>query len=256
MTPDYRSITEDWNTPASREQVAMQYTRYRIAADLSKGKRVLEVGCGAGMGLDFLAHRATLTVGLEFSDAIATQAVRHVLHAPIVRGDAQRLPFADGAFDVVLMLEMIYYLREVGAALDECRRVLGDGGTLLICQPNPERPDFNPSAFATGYLNALGLYNALRDHRFEPSVYAGFPCDADSTWDRVLRPIRRVAIKSHLIPRSMRGKAFLKRVIYGKLPRLGAVTATDSSGFQPPLLLDPTKLCTGYKNLYATGVRL
>jgi len=58
MAIDYTTVTEMPGLKASREQLAMLYTRYAFAAKFCDGKDVLEVGCGAGQGLGYLATKA------------------------------------------------------------------------------------------------------------------------------------------------------------------------------------------------------
>lgn len=253
MKVDYGIVTERWEMPASPEQLAMQHCRYRMAAALAQHKDVLEIGCGAGMGLAYLMQRAKRVVGIDVSSTLIEEARSHLPEVELHEGDATTLPFQNAAFDVVLMLEMLYYVADVDQMLDECRRVLRPGGVVFICAPNPDRPDFNPSPFAIRYLNVSELAQALRQHRFEPTLYGGFPPEADATWDRALRPIRRAAVRLRLIPRSMWAKAIVKRMLYGRLSRLGAIKdgATD---YLEPVRLDPAVGShPGYKNLYAVG---
>jgi len=112
VTGDFTTVTETWGLPASPEQLAMQYFRYRMGAELVRGGVVLEVGCGSGMGLPYLQAHARMTVGGDYTMDLLREARRHLPDANLVRMDAQRLPFVDGAFDAVLMLEMIYYLAD------------------------------------------------------------------------------------------------------------------------------------------------
>src|SRR5207245_618480 len=81
----------------------------------------------------------------------------------------------------------------------------------------------NPSPFSTHYPSAAGLASLLERHGFESSVFGAFPVEAASSRDRVLAPIRHFAVRYHLIPSSMHAKALVKRVLYGRLPALGAV---------------------------------
>lgn len=51
MPDDYTSVTELPGSQATREQQARLYHRYHTAGRYATGKRVLEVACGAGLGL-------------------------------------------------------------------------------------------------------------------------------------------------------------------------------------------------------------
>src|SRR5215469_8598339 len=131
MTKDYSTVTETWGMTASPEQVRMQNFRYRKSGELAAGKRLLEVGCGAGMGLAYLSTRAARVVGGDYTMTLVKEARAHIERTPLLRFDAQHLPFADGSFDVVLMLEMIYYIPDLDQSLAEARRVLAPGGTVF-----------------------------------------------------------------------------------------------------------------------------
>jgi SAM-dependent methyltransferase len=67
------------------------------------GKRVLELGCGAGQWSRALAAEGATVVGLDLSDAqlaAATHAMGTTRY-PLVQGAAEQLPFAPASFDVV-----------------------------------------------------------------------------------------------------------------------------------------------------------
>jgi ubiquinone/menaquinone biosynthesis C-methylase UbiE len=253
MSGDYTTVTETWGLPASPEQLAMQHFRYRVGAQLGKDRDVLEVGCGSGMGLPYLGGRARHVVGGDYTMGLLQEARMHLHDNDLVRMDAQHLPFLDASLDVVLMLEMIYYVADQDAAFAECRRVLRPGGSLMVCVPNPERPDFNPSPFSTRYPNAAELRRLLEAGGFHAEVSGAFPVEAASSRDRVLAPIRHFAVRYRLIPSSMRMKSMVKRMLYGPLPKLGEVRDGVADGEQlVPLELNGSPI-TGFKNLYAIG---
>jgi SAM-dependent methyltransferase len=255
VSRDYTTVTETWGLPASHEQLHMQYFRYRVAAGLAKGGEVLEIGCGAGMGLPYLAKSARRVIGGDYTMGLLHEAREQLPRTDLVRLDAQHLPFADQTLDVVLMLEMIYYVADQDAAYEECRRVLRPGGTLMVCVPNPQRPDFNPSPFSTRYPDAACLAQLFTAHGFDGKVHGAFGVEPESSRDRVLAPIRHFAVRHHLIPNSMRMKSMVKRVLYGPLPKLGEVNdgmAADEALVEVDPLGGPV---TGFKNLYAIGSR-
>ena len=74
------------------------------------------------------------------------------------------------------------------------------------------------------------------------------------THDRLIEPIRGIAVRFHLVPRSMRMKAMVKRILYGNLPRLGAVHDGMATFAEPTELDTAVKYTSAFKTLYAVGV--
>ncbi len=254
MSGDFSTVTETWGLGASPEQLAMQYFRYRMAAEVGGGGSVLEIGCGSGMGIPYLAARGRMVVGGDYTMGLLEEARRHLPDANLVRMDAQHLPFRDRVFDAVLMLEMIYYVADQQAAFAESRRVLKPGGRLMVCLPNRDRLHFNPSPFSTRYPSLREITTLFAESGFEVHVYGNFSVDEESLRDRVLRPIRHLAVSSNLIPGSMRAKSMVKRMLYGRLPALGAVH-DGMADYTEPVELEPSAESDNrFKNLYAVGV--
>jgi SAM-dependent methyltransferase len=97
---------------------------------------------------------APTVVGLEYDRGHVGQARRRCPTLPFVRGSAAALPFADRAFDVVLLLDVLEHLPDERPALGEAERVLRPGGTLILSVPYR-----GPLARA----DSLNLYSALRE---------------------------------------------------------------------------------------------
>ncbi len=98
-------------------------------------KAVLEVSCGHGGGASYLTRtfRPRRYTGLDLNPAgIGFCRRRHQLAGlDFVRGDAERLPFADGAFDLVLNVEASHCYPSLPRFLAEVARVLRPGGHFL-----------------------------------------------------------------------------------------------------------------------------
>jgi SAM-dependent methyltransferase len=102
-------------------------------AQIQPGDSVLDVGCGAGAALLPASRAAARAVGIELSPAMAARAREAVPDAAVVEGDAsQRLPFADGEFDVVLSSFTVFFMPDPTAALREWARVLAPGGRIAM----------------------------------------------------------------------------------------------------------------------------
>jgi ubiquinone/menaquinone biosynthesis C-methylase UbiE len=196
----------------------MLWTRYSFAAEFCRGRDVLEVACGAGQGLGLLAKTAARVVGGDYTERLLDLAKRHYgSRVPLVRLDGQQLPFRDATFDVVLLYEAVYYLPEPPLFLEECRRVLRPGGRVLLCTANKSVADFNPSPFYRRYYSGTELIELFRQYRFDPILLGAFPVARETLRDRLVSAIKRTAVALHVVPKTMRGKALLKRLFFGPL---------------------------------------
>jgi ubiquinone/menaquinone biosynthesis C-methylase UbiE len=113
--------------------------RVCLSARVGNGLRVLDVGCGFGGTLSHLNERLSgcELVGVNIDERQIAQARKRVLARAgnSVRfevGDACALPFADGAFDVVMAVECIFHFPSRRTFLGEARRVLRPGGRLTV----------------------------------------------------------------------------------------------------------------------------
>lgn len=100
-------------------------------------KRVLVVGCASGreaavLARNLKAHVVGIDIDTQF-DPIARQEV------DLRWGDARKLEFPPGSFDLVYSYHALEHIPEYEAALSEMRRVLQPGGYFCIGTPNRER---------------------------------------------------------------------------------------------------------------------
>ncbi len=101
---------------------------------------MLDAACGEGYGTNLIAAAsATSAVGIDLDAGTIEHARLRYPAAEFVQGDIQRLPFEDGAFDLVVSFETIEHVRDPERVLDELRRVLVDEGVLVISTPNKDQ---------------------------------------------------------------------------------------------------------------------
>ncbi len=101
-----------------------------------RGRRVLEVGCGAGTDLVRFAKGGALVSGVDLSASAIALARRNFeqqgLQADLREADAEHLPFDDNTFDLVYAHGVVQYTLKPQALVDECRRVLKPGGEAIF----------------------------------------------------------------------------------------------------------------------------
>ena len=139
VAPVYDPIVAETFWPATLQRRLLD----RVV--IAPGDRVLDVGCGTGRTTALVAERAGDTVGVDHSDDQLARAKRPDGDVRFLRADAATLPFADGAFDVVVSVGAIIYVPDPIAALAEMRRVTRPGGRALVAGFNrPRFPSWVP----------------------------------------------------------------------------------------------------------------
>jgi ubiquinone/menaquinone biosynthesis C-methylase UbiE len=111
---------------------------YRHRAINSARGLVLEIGVGSGLNLSLYGPAVGRVVGLDPSSELLRlarkRATRAVIPVSMVRASAERIPFADAAFDAVVMTWTLCSIPNPIAALIEMRRVLKPVGRLLFVE--------------------------------------------------------------------------------------------------------------------------
>ncbi|MEV0846368.1 class I SAM-dependent methyltransferase [Streptomyces sp. NPDC049954] len=103
------------------------------------GKRVLELGCGAGQWSRALAAEGANVVGLDLSEAqlAAAARARGAARYPLVQGAAERLPFAADSFDLVFCDYGGLSWAPPRLVVPQAARVLRSGGRLVFNVAGP-----------------------------------------------------------------------------------------------------------------------
>jgi ubiquinone/menaquinone biosynthesis C-methylase UbiE len=148
-----RKLTEQqFNNPAAWETAYAKQGRLwggvpAIIPDLPDHSRVLELGCGNGKLLAFLAENLHECIGLDFSENACRLSQRNVKspNVNLIIADARQIPLRSGSVDTVIAFHVVGHLlaEDRTALVAESARVLSSGGKFLFC-------DFSIEDFRAG----------------------------------------------------------------------------------------------------------
>ncbi len=115
---------------------------------LARGERVLDLGCGAGtdslVAAQMVGEHGQVT-GIDMTPqmlgkARAAAAESRAANVEFVEGEAERLPFPDESFDVVISNGVIDLIPDKDAVFSELHRVLVPGGRMQIADVTIQNP--------------------------------------------------------------------------------------------------------------------
>jgi ubiquinone/menaquinone biosynthesis C-methylase UbiE len=220
---NYSDVTEIPGIFASEEQLSMIMTRYHLAKEHSINKNVLEVACGSGFGLSYLAKFANHITGCDIDISLVNRAKDYSINndkITIIQADAHCLPFDDSIMDTIIIFEAIYYLTDIQKFINEGLRILKPGGNIIISSVNIEWHGFNPSPYSKKYYSLTDLEDLFNTNKFidHKSYYA---YDNKLEYKNIfIYLLKIIAVKLRLIPKTMTGKKWLKKMFLGKLRKI------------------------------------
>lgn len=99
---------------------------------------VLDIGCGSGVQLAALnAKDYALAVGVDLSmNALHYASGKKIPRTAFIRADVQTLPIKEGSVDAIICAEIIEHLPDPARMIGEMKRVLKQGGEMVITTPN------------------------------------------------------------------------------------------------------------------------
>ncbi len=170
-----RTFWNKWNAAtreASIADISLRQSQVALGWLDAMGRKdlaIVDVGCGAGWFCGDLQAYGHVT-GIDISDAVLERAQERLPDVKFIAGDFMCLDLQEGAFDVVVSLEVLSHVQDQPAFLSKLARLLKPGGALIMATQNrpilERNSDIPPPAPGQirRWVDSRALRNLLAPH--------------------------------------------------------------------------------------------
>ena len=135
--------------------------KYNLISEMVKRGSILDIGCGTGDFLNKCKNKKWDTKGIEPNDLARKKAVE--IHDLNVEKSTD-LKQLSGVFDVITMWHVLEHVTELNATISEFKRLLSEGGKIIIAVPNLNSFDAGYyKRFWAGYDLPIHLYHFTKN---------------------------------------------------------------------------------------------
>ena len=149
------------NVLAKRSNYELPWLKELVPFAAFRGRKVLEVGCGAGYDAYEFCRQGCEYTGVDLAPENIERTRRHLAFynmAPtLLVGDAEHLPFPDAHFDVVYSFGVLHHVPDTEESFREASRVLKSGGELWVGLYHKNSVFYWLALFAHEHLLRLGF---------------------------------------------------------------------------------------------------
>lgn len=124
---------------------------------------------------------------------------------------------------------------------------------MLIATANKDLYDFNPSPHSYKYYGVVELNDLFAKQGFEAEFFGDTPVEDVSMRQRVLRPVKKLAVMLGIMPKTTGGKKWLKRIVFGGLVEMPAEITAETSQYIELDRISSSRPDTEYKVIYCAA---
>ncbi|MBS2969266.1 class I SAM-dependent methyltransferase [Metabacillus sp. KIGAM252] len=157
--PDYLNMISSLGIAGAHPGGLQLTKQFLTEINLPFPCRILDAGCGTGQTLSYLAGLGYEAAGMDADQRMVRKAKNRLSDdsVSIVHGSLELMPFESGTFDAVFC-ESVLSFTNLKSSLNECHRILTDGGVLAAVEVTLEQPA-DPVSFKeiTGFYGFQAL---------------------------------------------------------------------------------------------------
>ena len=220
---DFSDFTEVSGKPITEDQLYRMRHRYSWAKELVKKDSIgLELCCGSGQGLEIISENLDKLYAIDITESLINQAKSN---APdnVVCSTEDGITFleksGDTTFDFIIMFECIYYFESLEKLIKLAKNCLKPGGIILFTWPNPLKDSFVRCEHTYCYplLKDIRKFAKGENENFETKFFGYELSNKKSLLGILKSRLKTFAVKLNLIPKTQKGRLFLKRIFQGKM---------------------------------------
>jgi len=134
-------VNEFYNTTYTKTQLEGDKNRRDrirfLFPEIPQGLKVLDIGCGPAVDIDFLLKGSNEVHGIDMGDAALSLAqAKGVVTRKFDLMSDEPLPYDKASFDLIIANDILEHLFDPSFLLTECSRVIRDTGILIASVPN------------------------------------------------------------------------------------------------------------------------
>jgi ubiquinone/menaquinone biosynthesis C-methylase UbiE len=120
----------------TRRSISQRIRRLKLFK-IKRSDYILDLGCGDGLNISILRKMGRKKiVGIDISDELLREARRINPGVKVLLASAEKLPFKNNTFDIVLVDSVFHHLMRYGKTVKEIKRVLKPSGRLCFSEPH------------------------------------------------------------------------------------------------------------------------
>lgn len=146
-------VKEDYYELARKGSLDVSHRGMKVLRRLSQeSKKILDMGCGEGTRLNYLAGKSKKGTGIDISETAVKKAKERYPKLNFIKSDLEKIPFKSSSFDLAYSAYVLEHLENPEKVINEAVRVIKKGGRIVFIAPNygsPNRcsPPFKSSRF-------------------------------------------------------------------------------------------------------------
>ncbi len=135
----HESISDSWELVINKKETKkrLQVVFDKLLANTTlKNVSFLEVGCGLGYFSQEAKKRGAKVTGIDIGKKLIARCRKEIPGGRFIVASADKLPFANNSFDIVLCTEVIEHVNKPLKTISEIKRVVKPGGVIVLTTPN------------------------------------------------------------------------------------------------------------------------